>query len=228
MRTDTRSRARAAKIRIGVRRAKAAGKQVGINGQRLARQHKAEAIARTAELLGIVREFYASGLSYRQMVVALNARGAPTPSLEGRWHVRTLQRLVSRAGAAEALLQARRLVAITSAAAQAADEAHVQVVTHAGLVMETSGLVATIRGTFREFDALRRVAAERVAAERVAAAGGLVITRVPHGDTFAPWSSIVKETRATLAATRALCRSLDLAMARGGGLMGRDDKTPLT
>jgi hypothetical protein len=98
---------RAAKIRLGVRRAKAAGKPVGINGRRLAAQHKAAAIERTAALIDVVVEFRANGLSYRRMVAVLNARGVPTPSRTGHWHVRTLQRLVSRAAAAEALLASR-------------------------------------------------------------------------------------------------------------------------
>jgi exonuclease VII large subunit len=54
-------------------------------------------MARAVPLLPIVWEFRSSGATYRAMVDASSARRAPTPSGTGRWHVKTLQRLVERA-----------------------------------------------------------------------------------------------------------------------------------
>ncbi len=86
-----------ARIKLGIRRARRAGKSIGAHGTRLAEWNRAAALARTMALLPIVAEFRASGASYREMVRRLNARDAPTPSGTGRWHVKTLQRLVERA-----------------------------------------------------------------------------------------------------------------------------------
>ncbi len=85
-----------ARIRAGIRRAKRAGKTVGTNGYVLAERHRTEAAARAERLRPIAEEFHLSGVSYREMVMRLNARGTSTPSGSGRWHVKTLQRLVAR------------------------------------------------------------------------------------------------------------------------------------
>jgi hypothetical protein len=110
---------RSEQIKRGIRRARLAGKEIGANGRRLAAENHAEAIARAAELFPLVVEFRGSGLSYRQMVVRLNARNAPTPGRTGRWHVRTLQRLVARAGEVEVHL-AHAIIARSDAAARRA------------------------------------------------------------------------------------------------------------
>ena len=89
-------RALSEKIRDGIRRAKEAGKRIGTNGAKLAELHKQQALERAARSYPIVEEFRASGQSYRKMVSVLNGRGEPTPSGNGVWHVRTLQRLVQR------------------------------------------------------------------------------------------------------------------------------------
>ncbi len=92
------------KIKRGIRRARKAGKQIGAHGRHLAALHRAEAMARALPLLPIVEEFRSGGATYRDMVRQLNARGAATPSGAGRWHVKTLQRLVERARDADPLL----------------------------------------------------------------------------------------------------------------------------
>lgn len=84
-------------IKAGIRRAKALGKEIGANGRRLAALNKMEALERAERLYPVVKEFRGADLSYREMVKVLNERGAPTPTGRGRWHVRTLQRLVDRA-----------------------------------------------------------------------------------------------------------------------------------
>src|SRR4051812_17132383 len=91
---------RSERIKRGIRRARLAGKVIGANGRRLAAANHATAVTRAAELFPILVEFRGSGLSYRQMVARLNARREATPGQAGRWHVRTLQRLVARAGEA--------------------------------------------------------------------------------------------------------------------------------
>ncbi len=60
------------------------------------------ALERAERLYPIVTEFVTSGLSYRAMVDRLNQRREPAPSGHGRWHLRTLQRLVALAPAIEA------------------------------------------------------------------------------------------------------------------------------
>ncbi len=84
------------KIKQGIRRARLAGKTIGAHGHRLAAQHRAEATGRALELRPLMDEFVRSGASFRKMVEILNARHEPTPSGTGRWHVKTLQRLVER------------------------------------------------------------------------------------------------------------------------------------
>jgi hypothetical protein len=91
------------RIKLGIRRAKAEGKVIGSNGRKLAKQYHADAIRRAAGLLRVVSDFQRSGLSYRQMVDRLNGSSQRTPSGSGRWHVKTLQRLVERAVPALAL-----------------------------------------------------------------------------------------------------------------------------
>ena len=92
------------KIKRGIRRARLAGKPIGANGHRLAALHRAEATARALVLLHVVDEFRATGATYRDMIRTLNARNESTPSGTGRWHVKTLQRLVERARDADPLL----------------------------------------------------------------------------------------------------------------------------
>jgi hypothetical protein len=92
------------KIKRGIRRARLAGKPIGAHGHRLAAMHRTEAIARALVLLHIVDEFRDTGATFRDMVRILNARGEPTPSGTGIWHVKTLQRLVERARDADPLL----------------------------------------------------------------------------------------------------------------------------
>lgn len=97
-----------------------AGKVIGANGRRLAAENHAEAISRAGELFPIVVEFRGSGLSYRQMVARLNERREQTPGGAGRWHVRTLQRLVQRAPEVEAHL-AHAIIARSDATERAVD-----------------------------------------------------------------------------------------------------------
>jgi hypothetical protein len=106
---------RSERIKRGIRRARMAGKVIGANGRRLAAENRADALARASELFPIVVEFRGSGLSYRQMVTRLNERHEPTPGGSGRWHVRTLQRLVGRAPDVEAHL-AQDIIARSDAA----------------------------------------------------------------------------------------------------------------
>jgi hypothetical protein len=96
---------RSQKIKLGIRRARRAGKEIGANGHRLAIRHKEEALERAQRLYPIVVEFRSSGRGYREMVKILNERGEPTPSGVGVWHVRTLQRLVARARQVEKRLR---------------------------------------------------------------------------------------------------------------------------
>lgn len=106
---------RSDRIKRGIRRARLAGKVIGANGRRLAAENRAEAISRASELFPLVVEFRSSGLSYRQMVARLNARAEPTPGGVGRWHVRTLQRLMARAPEVETQL-AHDIIARSDAA----------------------------------------------------------------------------------------------------------------
>ena len=98
------------KIKQGIRRARAAGKTIGAHGHRLAAQHRAEATGRALVLLPVIEEFVRSGASFRKMVDVLNGRNEPTPSGTGRWHVKTLQRLVERAREADPLLRRSAMV----------------------------------------------------------------------------------------------------------------------
>jgi hypothetical protein len=84
------------RVRQGIARARAEGKAIGHHGRHLAAQARAEALVRSEGMRHVVEEFRATGMSYRPMVALLNARGEPTPSRTGRWHVKTLQRLVER------------------------------------------------------------------------------------------------------------------------------------
>ncbi len=56
-------------------------------------------------MLRVVDEFRLSGASYRAMVATLNVRNEPTPTGLGRWHIKTLQRLVERTRDADLLLR---------------------------------------------------------------------------------------------------------------------------
>jgi hypothetical protein len=99
------------RIKQGIRRARREGKPIGIHGRRLAALHRGEAVARALTLHGVIDEFRRDRVSYRDMVRRLNARGEPTPTGMGRWHVKTLQRLVERTRDADPLLK-RSAVAI--------------------------------------------------------------------------------------------------------------------
>lgn len=96
MAKDSAAGRRSTAIRAGLRRAQQAGRLLGVNGRALAEANRAEAIGRALRLVAIVAELRSGGHSYRGMVALLNARGEPTPSGRGAWHVKTLQRLVQR------------------------------------------------------------------------------------------------------------------------------------
>jgi hypothetical protein len=113
---STRSR----QIRLGIRRAIDAGRPFGVNGRRLAVRHKQEALERAQRCYPIVEEFRSSERTYREMVRLLNERGEATPSGRGKWHVRTLQRLMARAPAVKHRLQAISLEERTRAAIERA------------------------------------------------------------------------------------------------------------
>src|SRR5260221_12760123 len=112
---------RSQQIKDGIRRAQRAGKVMGANGRLLAARHREEATRRAAALLHIVDEFSRTGASYRQMVARLNARGELSPGGTGRWHIKTLQRLVARVRQLDPLL-VRSSAAL--AQARALDAAH--------------------------------------------------------------------------------------------------------
>src|SRR5258705_13802787 len=97
---ERRARTLSDKIKRGIRRARAAGKVIGAHGRRLAAEHRATAMARAQELMPVVEEFRRTGATYRGMVQQLNDRSEATPSGAGRWHVKTLQRLVERTNGA--------------------------------------------------------------------------------------------------------------------------------
>lgn len=84
------------RIKEGIRRAQAEGKIIGAQGAALAGENRKGARARAQQLRPIVEEFERSGLTYREMVVRLNARGEAPPSGRGQWQVRALRRLVDR------------------------------------------------------------------------------------------------------------------------------------
>jgi len=96
---------RSARIKRGIQRAKLAGVAVGANGRRLGALHHADATERALRCWEIVVEFRQSGATYRGMVDTLNRRREPTPTGTGRWHVKTIQRLVERVRDADPLLR---------------------------------------------------------------------------------------------------------------------------
>ncbi len=79
--------------------AKARGVVLGANGKNLARQHKAEANKRAADLEGTIRQLRAEGVvTVRQITAELNQRNVPTAK-GGKWHIPTTHRLLKRLAA---------------------------------------------------------------------------------------------------------------------------------
>ena len=80
-----------------IARARSTRSARGGYAKQLAAENQRAALRRAWALLDVVETFEASGASYSEMVRSLNTTGVPTPSGAGRWHKKTLQRLVVRA-----------------------------------------------------------------------------------------------------------------------------------
>jgi hypothetical protein len=137
------------KIKDGIRRAQSAGRIMGANGRILAAQNRQEAARRATALLHVLEEFSRTGASYRQMVVRLNARGEASPGGTGRWHIKTLQRLVARARQLDPLV-------VRSSAALA--QAHALDAAHRDVRARTKALLADARRLLGE---MRQLAPRR-------------------------------------------------------------------
>lgn len=124
------------------RRSSDAGKRVGANGKVLAARHKREAVDRAAARHHVVTEFMKSGLTFRAMIERLNQRNEPAPSGRGRWHIRTLQRLLALAPAVEARRQHRDGDTLLARSASAIETARQLRDAHARLQRRTSELMA--------------------------------------------------------------------------------------
>jgi len=76
--------------------AKARGRVLGKHGREvLAPRNKAAALERALGLKETVRALQADGKGVREIAVALNERGIPTPR-GGRWHATSVHRLLRR------------------------------------------------------------------------------------------------------------------------------------
>jgi DNA invertase Pin-like site-specific DNA recombinase len=86
----------AARTRAALQAAKARGIRLGRNGaDRLAPANKAAAIKRAQELMPVLSDLTAAGLSARQIAAELTKRGIATPR-GGHWHPTTVGRLLGR------------------------------------------------------------------------------------------------------------------------------------
>jgi hypothetical protein len=73
-------------------------RQVGRNGtDRLAPAHRAAAMERARQLAPVLAELKRTGMSDRRMAAELTVRGIRTPN-GGRWHGKTVRRMIHRAG----------------------------------------------------------------------------------------------------------------------------------
>jgi len=76
--------------------AKAKGVKLGVNGKRLAEQHKADARVRDQQHYPVISRLMRELRSYRAVAESLNDMAIPTPT-GGRWYASSIRNLVLRA-----------------------------------------------------------------------------------------------------------------------------------
>ena len=89
------ARAISARTKAALAAAKARGVKLGKHGRALAKANRKAADTQAKALAPILRELQNEGLSLRDMAVELNKRGVPA-SRGGRWHLRSVQRMLGR------------------------------------------------------------------------------------------------------------------------------------
>ena len=86
------------RTKAALQAARARGIRLGRNGtDRLAPAHRAAAMERARQLEPVLAELKSTGMSDRRMAAELTVRGIRTPN-GGRWHGKTVRRMIHRAG----------------------------------------------------------------------------------------------------------------------------------